>query len=398
MRKYSVREITQVIQALFTAEPKLVDLWVIGEISNLAKSRSGHWYFRLKDADAQLRCVMFRREARRVRGDVLTGQEVLVHGRVGVYGARGEYQMVVDALELAGGAGDLHLQLEALKAKLQAEGLFDQERKRPIPAIPRRIGVVSSPAAAAWQDVQKVLRRRYPLVEILFSPTLVQGQDAPWQIVGALDRLEREGDIDVILIVRGGGSLEDLWCFNDEAVARRIARCAVPIISGIGHEVDFTLADFAADKRAPTPSAAAELATPNRDDLRLHVDQLQQRIDGRMAAALQERRSGLQQLRGNLQFLSPRKPLQQAQAAVSDQRARLERVAQGHLLQKRERLESQRRALSAADPRQILARGYALVQDERGVYIRRAQQVRAGQGLRVQVAEGQFRVKVDDVG
>ena len=264
MQTFSVHEITRYIHDLFDADDMLADVWVRGEVSNLTKARSGHWYFTIKDATAQLRCVMFRGAARTVRADVDTGDEILVHGRVSVYDARGEYQLYADQIEAVGSLGDLHVQFEALKAKLDTEGLFDPARKRPIPTFPKRIGIVTSPGAAAWHDMQNVLRRRFPIVELILSPTLVQGAEAPPQIVAALEKLNRRSDVDVIIIARGGGSLEDLWCFNDETVARAVAASRVPVISGIGHEIDFTIVDFVADLRAPTPSAAAELATPNR--------------------------------------------------------------------------------------------------------------------------------------
>ena len=396
MQTFSVREITRYIHELFEADSNLVDVWVRGEVSNLTKARSGHWYFTIKDAEAQLRCVMFRSAAQRVYVDVSAGDEILVHGRVSVYEARGEYQLYADLIEAVGGSGDLHLQFEALKAKLDAEGLFDPARKRPIPGFPRRIGIVTSSSAAAYQDILNVLRRRFPMLELILSPTLVQGAEAPAQIVVALERLNRLSAIDVIIMARGGGSLEDLWSFNDEAVARAVANSRVPVISGIGHETDFTIVDFVADLRAPTPSAAAELATPNRDDLLLDLDRLRSGMVSLFGNALTDRARDLRRLQSGLRFVTPRKSIQQGRQHVDALGARLERAASSEFGRLRERLMSASKALETANPANILARGYALVSDERGNIIRAAGQVSRNQRLNVQLAEDQIKVRVDD--
>ncbi len=396
MQTFSVGEITGYIHELFDADAVLADVWVQGEVSNLTVARSGHWYFTIKDAEAQLRCVMFRGAARRVRIDVAAGDEILARGRVSVYKARGEYQLYTDAIEAVGGVGDLHRQFEALKAKLDAEGLFDAERKRPIPAFPARIGVVSSPTAAAWQDIKNVLRRRFPLVEVILSPTLVQGADAPPQIVGALERLNRRVDIDTIIIARGGGSLEDLWCFNDERVARAVANSRIPVISGLGHEIDFTIVDFVADLRAPTPSAAAELATPNREELLLDLDRLRASLAGNLSTSLGESERDLNRLGSALRFVTPGKMISADRRDVSERQLRLARAAESSLERLRDRLASASRALNAASPDQILARGYALVSDEDGALIREAAQVSKNQRLNVQLSRDRIQVRVDD--
>lgn len=396
MRTFSVRELTRYIRDLFEADEILDDVWVRGEVSNLTKARSGHWYFTVKDSDAQLRCVMFRNAARGVRADVRAGDEILAHGRVSVYEARGEYQLYADQIEALGGLGDLHLRFEALKAKLDAEGLFDRGRKRPIPAFPAQIGVVTSPSAAAWHDMQNVLRRRFPLAEVALSPTLVQGAEAPAQIVRALERLNQYTDADVIIMARGGGSLEDLWCFNDEEVARAVAASRIPVISGIGHEIDFTIVDFVADLRAPTPSAAAELATPNRDDLLLDNDRLRIGLASALGDSLSERTRELGRLQGALRFTTPLKSVQLARRRVDEKRAQLARTQGLQLRRLRERLAHAERALEAANPRQVLARGYALVRDDAGVVIRAAAQVSRNQRLNVQFARDQIKVRVED--
>lgn len=396
MKTFSVREITRHIHRLIGDDEILADLWARGEVSNLTKARSGHWYFTIKDSHAQLRCVMFRAAARYVRVDVQAGDEILVHGRVSVYEARGEYQLYADQIEALGGVGDLHRQFEALKAKLDAEGLFDATRKRAIPEYPRRIGIVSSATAAAWHDIQNVLRRRYPLVELLLSPSLVQGAEAPRQIVRALERLNQQADVDVIIMARGGGSLEDMWCFNDESVARAVAASRIPVISGVGHEIDFTIVDFVADLRAPTPSAAAEMATPDREDLLLDVDRLRGGLLALFVKALDERGRDLGRLRNALRFVTPMKAARQADRDLTNTRQRLERAAQWQLEQLGERLSHRRGALEAASPAHILKRGYALVSDESGNIIRRRAQVSRDQRLRVQLAEDRLIVRVSD--
>ena len=395
MRTFSVAEITRYIHELLYADEILGDVRVRGEVSNLTKARSGHWYFTLKDAKSQLRCVMFRGAARYVRIDLRAGDEILAHGRVSVYEARGEYQLYVDVIEALGGIGDLQRQFEALKARLDAEGLFDPERKRALPAFPRRIGIVTSETAAAYQDMLKVVRRRFPLLEIVLSPSQVQGKDAPAQIVAALRRLDGRGDIDLIIVARGGGSIEDLWCFNDESVARAIAASRVPVISGIGHEIDFTIADFVADLRAPTPSSAAELATPNRDDLLLELDDKRDAMRGHLDALLRDRVRGLQQLRRGLDYASPMRGLGLMRERLGNLRWRLGSGVQGQLGRLGERQQIMQRRLNAADPRQILAKGYALVQDEAGNSVRSAAQAQPRQRLRVRFHRDEMNVRVE---
>ncbi|MCY4466123.1 MAG: exodeoxyribonuclease VII large subunit [Chloroflexi bacterium] len=395
MQTYSVGDITEYIKDLFDADRNLGSVWVQGEVSRLTRARSGHWYFTIKDSHAQLSCVMFRSAANRVSIDVSPGAEILVHGKIGVYVARGEYQLVADMIEAVGGIGDLHRQYEELKRKLAEEGLFDQARKRAIPTFPARIGVVTSPTAAAWHDIQTVLSRRMPLVEVILSPSLVQGTDAPAQIVRGLQRLYRM-DVDVILLARGGGSLEDLWCFNDELVARAVAASPIPVISGVGHEIDFTIVDFVADLRAPTPSAAAELATPNRDDLLLDIDRLRMRLTEQLGDSLDLHSRELANKKEWLRWWTPLKRIEADSRVLFELRGRQNRAISTFLTRLHERLTSRERALNTANPAQILGRGYALVIDERGDIIRRAAQVSAGQRLDIQLAEDKIKVKVDE--
>lgn len=396
MQTFSVREITRYIHDLLDADSRLGSVWVQGEVSNLTIAASGHWYFTMKDVKAQLRCVMFRWAAQYARLKVKNGDEILVHGRVSVYDARGEYQLYVDQIEAVGGLGDLHRQFEALKAKLDAEGLFDTARKAPIPAFPQQIGIVTSPTAAAYQDMQNVLRRRFPLVRLILSPTPVQGQDAAPQIVRALQRLNRHTDVDVIIIARGGGSIEDLWCFNDERVARAVAASRIPVISGIGHEIDFTIVDFAADLRAPTPSSAAELATPSQEELWIDLDRLTARLDAGFESRLADRRQTLRQARRGLAYATPMKAMQPAQQRLAQLKRRLTRAVSHDVERLNERLAARTKALDAANPAHILARGYALVRGEDGDLIRSAGQVSVNQRLTVQLHEDQIKVRVEN--
>ncbi len=395
MQSFSVQEITRYIHELFDADDILADVRVRGEVSNLTKASSGHWYFTLKDAKSQLRCVMFRSAAQFVRLDVKVGDEIVVLGRVSVYEARGEYQLYADAIEALGGVGDLHQQFEALKAKLDAEGLFDSAKKRPPPPFPGRIGIVTSPDAAAYQDILNVLSRRFPLAEVILSPSIVQGADAPAAIVAALARLHARDDIDVIIVARGGGSIEDLWCFNDETVARTIAASRRPVISGIGHEIDFTIADFVADLRAPTPSAAAELATPNQEELLLDLDRARATLNAGLSAATQEAQRALQGLARALGSNTPLRTVHSAGERLVSLAGRMERASYSSRERLGERLAAQLKALEAANPEQILARGYALVRDESGQIVRSAAQVQEDQRLQVRFHQDQINVRVE---
>ncbi len=359
-RPYTVSEITAHIRHLFAQEPTFRDLWVEGEVSNFTRASSGHIYFTLKDAGAQLNCVIWRSAARRIPHLPNSGDQIVAHGHIGLYAQGGRYQLYVDALRPAG-RGSLHDQFERLKARLAAEGLFDAARKRPLPPFPRRIGVVTSPVAAALRDVLHILRRRYPLAEVLLSPTPVQGDEAPPQIVAALEALNARDDIDVILLVRGGGSLEDLWAFNDERVARAVAASRIPVVSGVGHETDFTLSDFAADVRAPTPSAAAEIATPNAADLRDTIHQHRLRLDRAFAEQIRRRRRQVATLQQALRHLSPDMRLANARQQVDDLLHRAEKTVTHRLTLARQRLRALTARLNALDPYAVLRRGYTIV-------------------------------------
>ena len=400
-------------------QARLGAVTVQGELSNFTRAASGHCYFSLKDADgasALLRCAMFRRAASLLDFAPQDGQQVELRGRIGVYEPRGELQLVVEAMQRQG-AGSLYELFLRLKARLEAEGLFDATRKRPLPAWPRAVGVVTSRAGAALHDVLTALARRAPQVRVLVYPSAVQGADAPPQLVQAIALAAQRKEVDVLIVCRGGGSIEDLWAFNDERVVRAIAGCALPVVCGVGHETDLTLADLAADLRAPTPTAAAELAAPRRDEalaqLAAQADRLQrasrrlldrhaQRLDhlalraGRPAERLVRQAERLAALRGRA-GAAMHHALDLRRMALAAQAQRLPRVAQAMRQREHDRLARIAARLDALDPARVLARGYAWVTDAQGRAITRVAQLAPGEQVDAVWSDGQARVTVDEV-
>jgi exodeoxyribonuclease VII large subunit len=391
---FTVSQLTGHVRRLFEADATLQDVWVEGEVSTFTRASSGHCYFTLKDAGAEIRCVMWRDVARAQRRLPQHGEQVLAHGAVSVYEARGTYQLYVDLVRPAG-VGDLNRQFELLKARLEAEGLFDAARKRPLPAWPRRIGVVTSPTAAALRDILNVLGRRYPLVEVLLAPTLVQGNEAPPQIVAAIQTLSARDDVDLVIVARGGGSLEDLWAFNDERVARAIIACHHPVISGVGHETDFSIADLSADVRAPTPSAAAELAVPDRAELGVAVAGLSARLAETTSGQIAERQAALLGHQRALRHLSPQTRLRSARQRVDDLLATAAAQTRYNLGLRHERLAGLTAQMESLSPLATLARGYAVVrQAETEKVVSSVAQVSPGERLSVRVSDGTFEADV----
>jgi exodeoxyribonuclease VII large subunit len=383
------------IRATVEADPLLTDVWVEGEVSNFSQAASGHCYFTLKDAAAELRCVMWRDVAQALRDLPGDGDRVLAHGHVGVYERRGSVQLYVDHAEPSG-VGALYREFERLRAQLEKEGLFAPERKRPLPRFPRRIGVVTSPIAAAFRDILDVLSRRYPLAQVLLAPTLVQGDQAPDQIVAALERLNARDDVDVIIVARGGGSLEELWAFNEERVARAVAASRTPLICGVGHETDYSLADFAADCRAPTPSAAAEIATPDQEELRGQIASLTGQLGIALQTTLKEYRWALMEQAGALRYLSPAAQLTQARQRTDDLAARTREMLVHELSLNRERLAALRGQLEGISPLATLGRGYAIVRRlVDGEAVQSVGQVTSGDALGVRVSDGEFEATAD---
>jgi len=433
---YSVARLNREARTLL--EAGLPPLWVEGEISNFSAPGSGHWYFSLKDRDAQIRCAMFRTRNQAVGFRPKDGQHLLVRGRVSLYEPRGDYQLIAEQMEDAG-EGALKREFDKLRARLQAEGLFESGRKRSLPSLPKRIGVITSPTGAAIRDILHILARRFPAAPVLVYPVPVQGEAAPMAIAHALELANLREDCDVLIVARGGGSLEDLWAFNDERVARAIHASRIPVVSGVGHEIDFTIADFVADVRAPTPSGAAELVVPDGRTLlaRLRTqserlllavqrqlshaaqqhqhlavrlkqahpgtrmtqqaqrfDELEQRLVIALRARLSQRRVEVQTLVARLQRVHAGVQVARIAECVSLLAQSLRAAAERQLQRRSHRLAMATRGLDAVSPLAVLARGYAVVTVADGEIVRSASQVEIGEDVRVRVAEGTFGARV----
>lgn len=394
---WTVSELTAYIREMFELDYRLQEVEVSGEISNFTRAASGHLYFTLKDGAAQIKCVMWRSQAERLRFRPAEGDAVLARGRISVYDAGGVYQLYAERL-MPAGRGDLALAFERLKEQLAGEGLFDPEAKQPIPAFPRKIGIVTSSGAAALRDILTVLQRRNPLVAVLIAPTLVQGELAPSQIVRALRWLDERDDIDTIIIARGGGSIEDLWAFNDERVARAVFAARHPIISGVGHETDFTITDFVADLRAPTPSAAAELAAPDLSNIRPYIQQTSRALADGLANAVAQRRETLRARLRLLWLLSPRRTVDADRQQIDALTDRMARATQRLLDRRAGRLAVAQAGLTAVSPLGTLARGFAIVRDGDGRLIRSVTQARPGEAITIQVSDGVLGGRIDGQG
>src|SRR5688500_9626708 len=387
-----VTDLNRRVRSLLDSDAVLADVWVEGEVSRPPFPPSGHCFFTLKDANSQLRAALCREELARALVRPEHERAEISHGRWRADEPQGVDHLYVGSITPAG-AGDLNARYEALRKQLAAAGLFDEGRKRPIPRWPRRIGVVTSPVGAVWRDINNVLRRRYPLVELVLSPSVVQGATAAPAIVRALQRLYAQRDLDTIILARGGGSLEDLWSFNDERVVRAVAEAPVPIIVGVGHESDVTLADFAADLRAPTPSAAAELATPDAIQLASVIGRLRDRATAALLGRAAEQRRSLDAERRALLGLSP--DIDAARQRTSDLLDRGARALDDRLARRRMLLDSVQSALRTLSPTATLERGYAVARTADGRIVRDAGQVAAGDPMQVIVARGTVETRVE---
>jgi len=395
MEPITVSKLTTHIVGLFERDDTLRDVWVTGEVSNWKRAASGHVYFRLKDSGATINAVMWKGAASAHSWLPRDGDQVLAHGYVGVYPEGGAYQLYANILRPAG-KGQLYARFEELKAKLQAAGLFEAERKRPIPVRPRRLGVVTSPDAAALRDILRVLSLRWPMVDVLVFPCLVQGAESPGQIVSAIAAANRYhaeiAPIDTLIVARGGGSIEDLWSFNDERVAYAIAGSSLPVVSGVGHETDFTIADFVADLRAPTPSAAAAAVTPDRAELLGQLAAREQWLAQQALDRLAQESWELQHLAARLQRVHPGRRLDQRMQSLDDRTRRLQGALQRRLaVLAQARLGAERR-LQALSPLHVLQRGYSIVQHLDGGVVTAPEGAAAGEPLLVRAAGGQYRV------
>ena len=422
-------------------EQGIPKLWVEGEISNMARPASGHIYFSLKDEKAQLRAAWFRQRQRGPAIGFKNGDKVLAFGRISIYEARGDYQLIVEQLEPAG-EGVLKLRFDALKKKLLAEGLFDEDRKQPLPDLPTRIGIITSPSGAAVRDVLSVLRRRFPAIPVVVYPAAVQGDAAPSELIAALETAIRRNECDVLIMGRGGGSLEDLWAFNDEALARSIVDCPIPLISAVGHEVDFTIADFVADVRAPTPSGAAEIVVPDQHDWLRRIATLTARLARVGERNVEDRAQQIDWLTRRLLSASPSATLRRQQHSLRENRARLSSAMQRQLLERRSDIEARRgellqhspalavertigrlatlrqrlatgthelvsdldhrvallgRALHSVSPLATLDRGYAIVLDSDGKAVTDAASATTGDEIRARLSKGELLANVTRV-
>jgi len=378
-------------------EQGIARLWIEGEISNLAKPASGHLYFSLKDDSAQIRAAFFRQRQRGPTIGLKNGDKVVAFGRVSLYEARGDYQLIVEQVEPAG-EGALKRQFEVLKKMLAAEGLFNEENKQDLPTLPERIGVITSPSGAAIRDIISILRRRFPSIPVIVYPAAVQGDAAPGELIAALTSAVSRNECDVLIMGRGGGSLEDLWAFNDEKLARAMAACPIPIVSAVGHETDFTIADFVADVRAPTPSGAAEIVVPDRDHWLRSINSLAARIGRLGQRAVEERAQSLDWLGRRLAQASPSAVVERSIAQLASLRQRLNASACDTVSGLSHRLELAMRGLHSVSPLATLDRGYAIVEDaSSGKVLLNANDVAAGDDIRARLAEGDLIATVTSI-
>ena len=392
---FAVSEVNELIKAILDDVPQLGNICIRGELSNYKMYPSGHHYFTLKDEQSAIRCVMFRGQAMRLRFRPENGMKVLAQGRITVFPRDGAYQLYCDALS-PDGVGDLHVAFEQLKEKLWREGLFDESHKKPLPAYPQSIAIITSSAGAAVHDMIRILRRRYPLVKVKLLPVRVQGPEAPPEIVGAIRYANRYKVADLIITGRGGGSIEDLWAFNDERVARAIFDSEIPVISAVGHEPDVTIADFVADVRAATPSHAAEIAVPDQGEL---LEKLQ---SARLHMARSQSKR-LELLRRRLETLAGKRVLTDPMAVIQDKRMLLAHLqknlgyaASARLSRPRQRLGSLAASLDAMSPLKVLGRGFAMATDQKGQVLRRAADVSPGDRVSVTLAEGRLDCRVEN--
>lgn len=393
MHIFTVSEINSYLREKLEADDVLGDIWIKGEISNFKQAASGHCYFTLKENNAAIKTAMWRSYAMRLPALPVQGEAVLAHGRISYYETGGDLQLYADTLRPAG-IGLLHAQFEALKIKLESEGMFDEEHKRPLPVIPRRIGIATSADGAALHDILTVLARRCPIVEVIVSPCLVQGDHASRSIVYALELLYAT-DVDMIILARGGGSLEDLWSFNEEIVARAVIDSPVPIVTGVGHETDTTIVDYVADVRAPTPSAAAELAVPEHDALVFAIKHFKQRMDEALTQKLDDARTRLNYSTAILQQHAPESRIALARQQVDDMVQRASTHMQNQLQLASTRLQGTSARLQTLNPLATLQRGYAMVRRaEDGTVVSNISQARVGDMLVLTLSDGNIRVEV----
>lgn len=393
----SVGQLNRYVKSVLDADENLYNLYLVGEISNFTGHyKSGHFYFSLKDEDAQIKAVMFRNNASRVRFHIENGMRVIVRGRVSMYEAAGQYQIFVDDMQ-PDGVGALNLAFEQLKEKLQKEGIFDPAHKKAIPKMPRRVGVITSATGAAVQDILNILGRRFPLAEVVLAPVLVQGEGAHEQMIQALKDFNRTKCADVLIIGRGGGSTEDLWEFNNEQLARAIYASEIPVISAVGHETDFTICDFAADLRAPTPSAAAELAVPDTSEVQSYLKTLQARLYREVSGKLSEERYRLSRMTEKGVFATPALYFDNLRMRLMSTTNRFYSIQQRTLQEERLRLRENASKLQSLSPLSVLARGYSVTSDATGKIVKSKTQLSVGDDVEIRLADGKARCSVKEI-
>ena len=390
---YKVHEITQILQGILQSEPILQDLWLEGEISNLGRPSSGHIYFTLKDNSSQIQCAIFRSAASRLRFPIQNGDAVLVNGRLTIYDARSQYQIIGERVVPAG-VGELQLAFERLKEQLAEEGLFDSTHKKPLPEFPQKIGLITSATGAAIRDILRMLQKRYPAVEVLLFPTLVQGDEAAGEIAHAIACMNRQPGIDLLIVSRGGGSIEDLWAFNEEVVARALFASHVPTVSAVGHETDVTIADLVADHRAPTPSAAVENIVPDREELRLQLAGIRSNLARSITQRIDAVRTQLENIQSRTPATHRIDAINRLRQVIDQLDDRGQRAAGQQLTGKRRTWQVAATQLDALSPLATLARGYSICKDSRGKIVTDASQVLAGEAVDVRLSQGRLACRV----
>lgn len=384
----TVAQLNAYIKQIIDGDRILAGVWVKGEISNFTNHyKTGHFYFTIKDPDSLIRAVMFKSAAAKLKFLPENGMKVVVRGRVSAFVRDGQYQIYVEAME-PDGVGSLYIAFEQLKRKLEAEGLFAPARKRPIPKIPTRIGIITSPTGAAVRDMINITRRRFPYAKLILFPSLVQGPDAPAQLIGGVSYFNAARSVDVIIIGRGGGSIEDLWAFNDETLARTVAASVIPVISAVGHETDFTICDFAADVRAPTPSAAAELAVPDTAELLRKINNIVGHMELALTKNIGMRRTQLSQLAKSRALTSPQNFIDDKRMVLLSLASRMEQEMKLSLTDKRGRFASLTASLEALNPMSVISRGYSAVFDDSGKLIKSTRQIKKGDRFRFRTTDG----------
>ncbi len=392
----NVSEINRYIKGLIHGDPRLRDIWVTGELSNFKHHRSGHMYFTIKDSKSSLRCVFFRRENQRCIFKPSDGMEVILHGNISVYEPDGVYQLYVSEMEPAG-MGSLYLAFEQLKGRLEKEGLFSPEIKKKLPALPRKIGLVTSPTGAALQDILATIKKRFPHVHIIVVESLVQGPQASFDIVQAINILNRQKDVDVIILARGGGSLEDLWPFNEERVARAIYSSAVPIVSAVGHETDFTIADFAADLRAPTPTAAAAAVVPEKEEFLSTLAQLREKAASALKRRLQREKQTLDYAVSERFFTLPLKRIKLSKEVLDQLDKKMGREIIRILQYKGIKLGALNDRLESYSPFKVMNRGFCYCRDEEGKIIRSVKEIKPEDILKLTFKDGLVSCRTEEV-